>query len=69
MLAILLRILLVVLVARALLEAWRLLGGGRKRRLDRGANPVPPPVRRQHPPLEGEIVDAEFEDLGEGKRQ
>ena len=64
MLAMLLRILLVVLVVRALVEAWRLLGGGRKRPLGRAA----PPPRPKHPPLEGEIVDAEFEDLGEGKR-
>jgi len=67
MLAILLRILLVVLIARALLEAWRLLGRGSKRPTQRAANPAPPPRQRKHPPLEGEIVDAEFEDLEEGK--
>ena len=68
MLAMLLRILLVALVVRALVEAWRLLGGGRKRPLGRPAPPAAPPSRPKHPPLEGEIVDAEFEDLGEGKR-
>jgi hypothetical protein len=67
MLTMLLRILVVVLVARALFELWRMLGGSRRLREKRPRN-APPPARRANHGLEGKIVDAEFEDLGERKR-
>jgi hypothetical protein len=68
MFAMLLRVLFFVLIARVVLEVWRVVGGSRGRPARReNAAPRPGP-RRKHPPLEGDIVDAEFEDLKEGKR-
>jgi hypothetical protein len=69
MLAVLLRFVMFVLIARALLELWRMLSSGRARGRQRGDPSPSQPGRAKRPNLEGDIVDAEFEDLEEGKRQ
>ena len=69
MLAVLLRVFFFVLIARAVLQVWRMVGSAARRPARRGADaPEGPPPPRQRPPLEGKIVDAEFEDLEERKR-
>jgi hypothetical protein len=65
MVTMLLRLVFVLIIVRVVLEFWRLLTGTGVRRARREPEPPPP---RKHPPLEGKIVDAEFEDLEEGKR-
>jgi hypothetical protein len=68
MLAVLLRFVMFVLIARAVLELWRMLSSGRARGRQRGAPSPPRPEGAKRPNLQGDIVDAEFEDLEEGKR-
>jgi hypothetical protein len=69
MLVMLLRVLLFVLIARVALEVWRVLGASGARSPRRHDPPAAPPgAGRKRPPLEGKIVDAEFEDLEERKR-
>lgn len=63
MLGSLLRVLFVILLARFLAGLMTRLG------LRRGKGPMQPhPSPRRPPKVAGEIRDAEFEDIGEGRR-
>jgi len=69
MLTLVLRFIFYLLLVRFVLSLLRALGVGKKPRQTRG-EPEPPRARRAPPPrphLGDDIVDAEFEDLGQGK--
>ena len=65
----LLKLVIIILVARLIVSGLRyLLGGGQRRRAASPANPVQDKRQRARRKLDEDIVEAEFEDLSKDKR-